>query len=304
MGTYNAASVLSLGKGPLSETGVDRLVASGEANATVKNGQVYVSPKRTAASTVYTPTRTASTAKAASTTTPRREGSGTFGSMGGFGGSLTTQTVKNDNHDLYHQAKQTAEPTKFSTGKLIEGIVRKGTTNAAHGMSSTLSWLEGALFAPAEALTGFDDLQEQHGLFYNWNSAIEKEREDAYRSSAANIKAGGTAAKIADTVGTGVVAALPQAVTAFMSAGASLGVVGAQGLEATAVAAQQSRAFSIRCGALLQDWRITQTTGRAFCARWARAMSRRWQTARARAKPRCTRWATGCSTRQLRWAEV
>ena len=267
---------------------MDRLVASGEANATVKNGQVYVSPKSTTASTAHSPTRTDSTAKTASTTTPRREGSGTFGSTRGFGGAKTGETKAND----------------FSVGKLIEGIARKGTTNAAHGMSSTLSWLEGALFAPAEALTGFDDLQEQHGLFYNWNSAIEKEREDAYRSSAANIKAGGTAAKIADTVGTGVVAALPQAVTAFMSAGASLGVVGAQGLEATAVAAQQSRAFSIRCGALLQDWRITQTTGRAFCARWARAMSRRWQTARARAKPRCTRWATGCSTRQLRWAEV
>lgn len=38
------------------------------------------------------------------------------------------------------EAKQTAEPAKFSTGKLIEGIVRKGATNAAHGMSSTLSW--------------------------------------------------------------------------------------------------------------------------------------------------------------------
>ena len=62
-----------------------------------------------------------------------------------------TKTTKSDNHDVYHQVKQVAEPTKFSAGKLTEGIVRKGTTNAAHSISSTLSWLEGALFAPAGA---------------------------------------------------------------------------------------------------------------------------------------------------------
>ena len=154
--------------------------------------------------------------------------------------SPNSTTVSPVYSERYHQAKQTTDAAKFSAGKLAKDIVRKGTANAAHGMSSTLSWLESALFAPAEALTGFDDLQELHGLFYNWNSAIEKDRENAYRNSMANIAAGGTAAKIADTVGTGLVAALPQAITAFMSAGASLGAVGAQGLEATAVAAQQS----------------------------------------------------------------
>lgn len=99
---------------------------------------------------------------------------------------------------------------------------------------------ERAAFAPVEALTGFDDLQELHGLFYNWNNAIEKGREEAYRSSKANIKAGGTAAKIVDTVGTTFVAALPQAIMAIMSAGTSLGAFGAKGLEATALAARQS----------------------------------------------------------------
>ena len=45
LGTYNAASVISLGKGPLSSAGVDRLVESGEATVETKNGQIYVSPK-------------------------------------------------------------------------------------------------------------------------------------------------------------------------------------------------------------------------------------------------------------------
>ena len=91
--------------------------------------------------------------------------------------STKSPQTKADNHDVYHQLKQAMEPIKFSAGKLMEGVARKGVTNAAHGMSSTLSWLEGALFAPAEALTGFDDLQEQHGLFYNRNSAIEVVRD-------------------------------------------------------------------------------------------------------------------------------
>ena len=72
------------------------------------------------------------------------------------------------------------------------------------------------------------------------NDRIEKSREKAYRDSEANIAAGGTAAKVADTIGTAAVAALPQAVTALMSAGSSLGATGAQGLETAAIAAQQS----------------------------------------------------------------
>ena len=238
LGPYNAESVLSLGKGPIRTAEVDRLIQSGQATATARNGQVYVSPKTTAVSPPLTPTWPVA-AKPANTIM-RSSGSDMFGSTGSFGEDSLEKIAKSGNLDMYHQNEPPAGSEKFSASKLTEGIVRKGTTNAAHGMSSTLSWLEGALFALPEALTGFDDLQERHGLFYNWNSAIEKERENAYRNSAANIKAGGTAAKVADTIGTGFVAALPQAITAFMSAGASLGAVGAQGLEATAVTAQQS----------------------------------------------------------------
>ena len=205
---YNPASLLSLNQGPISARTADALVSAGKAAAEEKNGQIHLRPVK------QTPESTAPAV------IPK----------------TTFQAEKT-------AAKETAENRKtsggdaFSTAKLLEGIARKGTTEAAHAMSSTLSLLEGAAFAPAEALTGFDDMQEQHGLFYKWNDAIERERKDAYRSSAANVAAGGTAAKIADTVGTAVVAAVPQAITALMSGGAS---VGTKGLEAAAAAAQRA----------------------------------------------------------------
>ena len=205
---YNPASLLSLNQGPISARTADALVSAGKAAAEEKNGQIHLRPVK------QTPESTAPAV------IPK----------------TTFQAEKT-------AAKETAENRKtsggdaFSTAKLLEGIARKGTTEAAHAMSSMLSLLEGAAFAPAEALTGFDDMQEQHGLFYKWNDAIERERKDAYRSSAANVAAGGTAAKIADTVGTAVVAAVPQAITALMSGGAS---VGTKGLEAAAAAAQRA----------------------------------------------------------------
>lgn len=213
--TYNTASLLNLKQGPISTKTADALVSAGKASATVKSGQIYVEPAKTAKTheTLFLPPavetkRSETPASAAETSTKE-------------------------------QTKQKTGEKKngFSAAKLAEGIINKGTTEAAHAMSSTLSLLEGAAFAPAEALTGFDDMQEQHGLFYKWNDAIERERKDAYRSSAANVAAGGTAAKIADTVGTAVVAAVPQAITALMSGGAS---VGTKGLEAAAAAAQRA----------------------------------------------------------------
>ena len=206
---YNPASLLSLNQGPISARTADALVSAGKAAAGEKNGQIHLRPVK------QTPESTAP--------------------------AVIPKTMFQAEKTA---AKETAENRKtsggdaFSTAKLLEGIARKGTTEAAHAMSSTLSLLEGAAFAPAEALTGFDDMQEQHGLFYKWNDAIERERKDAYRSSAANVAAGGTAAKIADTVGTAVVAAVPQAITALMSGGAS---VGTKGLEAAAAAAQRAR---------------------------------------------------------------
>lgn len=145
--------------------------------------------------------------------------------------------------DLRSDPRSISKPTQsgdFSTGKLIAGMGEKGVHAAARGMSSPLSWLEKALFAVPEALTGFDDLQEQHGLFYNWNEAIKKRQQEAEEKYAANIAAGGKAAEIADTMGTATVAAVPQAISAFMSGGMSLG---GQGLEALATAAQASPAI-------------------------------------------------------------
>lgn len=216
--TYNTASLLNLKQGPISTKTADALVNSGKASATVKSGQIYVEPAKTAKTheTLFLPPavetkRSETPASAAETSTKE-------------------------------QTKQKAGEKKngFSAAKLAEGIINKGVTNAAHGVSSTLSLMESAAFAPVEALTGFDDLQERHGLFYNWNSAIEREREDAYRRSEENAAAGGKTAKAVDSVGTGAISALPLAITALMSGGTSLGAIGAKGLEATAIAAQQS----------------------------------------------------------------
>lgn len=159
------------------------------------------------------------------------------------GGTVAQRKQLREDIKLLEAEIKRLTPSKddgFSAGKLAADTVRKGVTTAASGMSSTLAWLENALFSPVEALTGFDDLNETHGLFHRWNESIQAERDTAYNRAEENIAKGGTAAKIADTVGTATVAAIPQAVTAFMSLGASLGLAGAQGLEATALAAQQS----------------------------------------------------------------
>jgi|GEM_PF-2855380 len=142
------------------------------------------------------------------------------------------------------QQPATAAPTttddKFSLGKLLTGGVRRGVTQAGTAISSTLSWLESALFAPLEAITGYDDLQELHGVAYKLNEQTHRERDTVREQYAANTAKGGKAAQIAEDVIAGTTAAIPQAITAFMSSGTSLGVAGAQGLEATALAAQQS----------------------------------------------------------------
>ena len=115
---YNVTSLLGLGKGPISLSEADRLVQSGRANATTRGGQVYVTPS--------------------------------FSAM--------TPISSVDNQQGFTALQQPEQENRFNTGKFVKDIVNKGTADAAHGMSSTLSWLESALFALPEALTGFDDL--------------------------------------------------------------------------------------------------------------------------------------------------
>ncbi len=153
------------------------------------------------------------------------------------GGEEETARERARRIDPRRGALQQKSGTGFSAGKLLAGMAEKGTTSAARGMSETLSWLEKALFAVPEALTGLDDLQEQHGVFYKWNEGIKREQQAAEKKYAENIEKGGKAAELLDRYGAATVAAIPQAVSAFMSGGMSLG---GQGLEALSTAAQAS----------------------------------------------------------------
>ena len=53
MGGVNTKSVIDLGRGPLSEDGLAKLVASGEVTATEKNGQIYVQNNPNYTSSLY-----------------------------------------------------------------------------------------------------------------------------------------------------------------------------------------------------------------------------------------------------------
>ena len=139
--------------------------------------------------------------------------------------------------------------SKYSLGKGVAGAVAKGVNQAAQGVASTLAMAEDVALAPFELLSGqqLGDLSDTAPL-NKLSQRIKNEGQETQKKYAGNVAKGGKAAELLDKYGAATVAAVPQAVMAYLTAGASAGASTA-GLGAQAAAEMTpSMAGTIRRG--------------------------------------------------------
>lgn len=139
--------------------------------------------------------------------------------------------------------------TKYSLGKGVAGAVAKGVNQAAQGVASTLAMAEDVLLSPFELLSGqkLGELSDTAPL-NKLSQRIKNEGQETQKKYAGNVAKGGKAAELLDKYGSATVAAVPQAVMAYLTAGASAGASTA-GLGAQAAAEMTpSMAGTIRRG--------------------------------------------------------
>lgn len=105
--------------------------------------------------------------------------------------------------------------------KLLEGMAVQGATGFAESAASTLDLIERQLLNAQEVLmpTGGERVA-QGGPFRALHEGIKKEQESARAVYHPNVEKGGTAAKVADFLGTTTFEAIPQGAVATISAGA------------------------------------------------------------------------------------
>ncbi|WP_033119758.1 hypothetical protein [Oscillibacter sp. ER4] len=138
---------------------------------------------------------------------------------------------------------------KYSLGKGVAGAVAKGVNQAAQGVASTLAMAEDVLLSPFELLSGqkLGELSDTAPL-NKLAQRIKNEGQETQKKYADNVAKGGKAAELLDKYGAATVAAVPQAVMAYLTAGASAGASTA-GLGAQAAAEMTpSMAGTIRRG--------------------------------------------------------
>lgn len=122
---------------------------------------------------------------------------------------------------------------KYSLGKGVAGAVAKGVNQAAQGVASTLALAEDVALAPFELFSGqkLGDLSDTAPL-NKLSQRIKNEGQETQKKYAGNVAKGGKAAELLDKYGAATVAAVPQAVMAYLTAGASAGAstagIGAQ----------------------------------------------------------------------------
>lgn len=100
----------------------------------------------------------------------------------------------------------------------------KGINQAAQGIADTLALAEDVAFSPFELISGqqLGDLSDS-GIANKLQRRIRNEGQEIENKYAANIERGGKVAATFDKYGASTVAAVPQAVAAVLTSGASLG---------------------------------------------------------------------------------
>lgn len=136
---------------------------------------------------------------------------------------------------------------KYSVGKGIAGATMKGINQAAQGIADTLALAEDVALSPFELVSGqqLGDLSDS-GLANKLQRRIRNEGQEIEDKYAANVERGGKAAEIFDKYGASTVAAVPQAVAAVLTSGASLGATPATLAKTAATEMAPSIANTIR----------------------------------------------------------
>ena len=136
---------------------------------------------------------------------------------------------------------------KYSVGKGIAGATMKGINQAAQGIADTLALAEDVALSPFELVSGqqLGDLSDS-GLANKLQRRIRNEGQEIEDKYAANVERGGKAAEAFDKYGALTVAAVPQAVAAVLTSGASLGATPATLAKTAATEMTPSIANTIR----------------------------------------------------------
>lgn len=111
---------------------------------------------------------------------------------------------------------------QYSLRKGLESVVLKGGQQIAQAAGNTAAFAEDLLLAPFELFSG----QELGAIsdtapLNTWAKGIQRNGQELQEKYAENIAKGGKAAELFDTYGSATVAAVPQAVLALMTSGAS-----------------------------------------------------------------------------------
>ena len=111
---------------------------------------------------------------------------------------------------------------QYSLRKGLESVALKGGQQIAQAAGNTAAFAEDLLLAPFELFSG----QELGAIsdtapFNTWAKGIQRNGQELQEKYAENIAKGGKAAELFDTYGSATVAAVPQAVLALMTSGAS-----------------------------------------------------------------------------------
>lgn len=124
----------------------------------------------------------------------------------------------------------------YNYGQGLAKAGQIGLTQIAKAGSSVGAWAENMLGAfIKEGSNGVVAPDTSKWLFNRWNQAIDAEAEGVRQKYAENTARGGRAAEVAEDLGAATVAALPQAVAAMLTGGAS-SVMTAEQLAARAAA--------------------------------------------------------------------
>lgn len=116
----------------------------------------------------------------------------------------------------------TSAAGKYNVGQGLAKAGQMGLTQIAKVGSSAGAWIENLLgdFA-REGSNGYWDPDTSNWLFNRWNRAIDAEAQGVQQRYAENTARGGKAAQVFEDMGAATVAAVPQAIAALWTGGAS-----------------------------------------------------------------------------------
>ena len=111
---------------------------------------------------------------------------------------------------------------RYNVGQGLAKAGQMGLTQIAKVGSSAGAWVENLLgdFA-REGSNGYWDPDTSNWLFNRWNRAIDAEAQGVQQRYAENTARGGKAAQVFEDLGAATVAAVPQAIAALLTGGAS-----------------------------------------------------------------------------------